>query len=234
MNFSKLTDDVIMLFDKPVIDSPLFTTNVPDNILSLMTAVMNDDKFRLRTTYMKYILDEDNHMVFLVIRRSDNEEDYPARFLSDKVYLNGEKYGIIIIPESYYYTSRDEKIINMLNICARACYLVLGMTTLATAAIIDGVDLVEFFAPMVMGLTIIGCKFALYDEDIFKITHDTLNNIYGIKLEKDWLDLIAADINDYGIGALLDNNIIYSETSIYISALAKYSVNKKEEQNASV
>lgn len=234
MNFSKLTDDVMMLFDKPVLDSPLFTTNVPDNILTLMAVMLKDEKFKLRTTYMKYILDEENHMVFLVIRKTDNEDEYPERFLSDKVYLNGEKYGIIIMPESYYYTNRDEKIVNMLNICARASYLVLGTTTIVSNDLINGVELINFFAPMVMGLTIIGCKFALYDEDVLKVTTDTLNKIYGITLEKGWIDEIVADITDYGVRELLDNSIIYSESTIYISAIGKYSAKKKEERNASV
>lgn len=233
MNFSKLTDDVMMLFDKPVLDSPLFTTNVPDNILTLVAVMLKDEKFKLRTTYMKYILDEENHMVFLVIRK-DNKDDYPARFLSDKVYLNGEKYGIIIMPESYYYTSRDEKIINMLNICARTSYLVLGTTTIVSTDFINGAELVNFFAPIVMGLTMIGCKFALYDEGVLEVTMNALNKIYGITLEKDWIDEIIADITEYGVRELLDSSIIYSESAIYISAVAKYSVKKKEEQNASV
>ena len=228
MNFSKLTEELISLFDKPL-DLPIFTVNVPDGILVLMESLLKDKKFRLRKTYLSYTNDVDNHLITLVIRDDDEKDTYPTRFISDRVFVNGEDYAIIVIPEFYYSVTGKEQIINMINICTRACYLIQGKTGIKKSDF-HGTDMVEFFAPMVVSLAVIGSKLSLCSEETIEIVHETLCNVYGIELDRSWIDKIIDDISEVGVNNLLDNSAICAESRIYLNAIAKYTIKNRKER----
>ena len=207
MNFSKLNNELVLLFDKPIVDDPLFTANVPNKLLALL-GILIGKEFSVRSKYVKYEVDKENKIIFLVVRNED--ENY---FVVDSILYSGEKYTIVIFSNAVY-DMQIEKLVEFITITS----MLTAFTVWRTEDLkkdYQSVDIVNFFTPAVIALATVGMKFTVNEQMERKI-FDKINQAYGIKFKDEWLHGLIDDIESDGVCALLDYSLVAKQKNIDI------------------
>lgn len=226
MNYSKLNDDLVMLFNKPI-ESPIFKANVPDDILSLLRLLINED-FGKRENYSKYFIDEENHIIALVIKDQD------MRVARDIIYYNGKEYLLIIIPNSMYDESDDDFIADVCRITGIATHSLQKISNnRVTARDNFVVDVVDFFKPMIMIMSVAFSK-VIANDNTRNVIYDMIREIYNVDFPTERLDRVAGAISAVGVAGLIDRSLIMGEKEFYDEIVTKIKEMQKAKQHEAV